>query len=133
MELSKTLNYLYPALVAGVDYTLQNDGKGDYIKSWLSTSVSQPTDAEISAAESSAGLSVSWVNYQENAQSALTDSDTTMLRIAEAVALSDTTYTAADVVAFVNYRRELRAIMTAAQPAVIPTSLPTKPAYPAGT
>jgi hypothetical protein len=52
-----------------------------------------------------------------------------MHRIAEAVVLGLNAWTGADVVAWVAYRRELRAIAGGA-PA---SALPTKPAYPAGT
>lgn len=65
-------------------------------------------------------------------QSGLLDSsDTTMHRIAEAVALGENTMTSADVVAWVNYRRALRAIVDGSDTAS--TSIPAKPAYPAGT
>lgn len=74
-----------------------------------------------------------WAAYQGQAQAALSISDTTMHRIGEAVALGRTTWTAADVVAFMQWRQSLRAILSQAQPATIPTALPTKPAYPAGT
>lgn len=131
-SLYEVLVYLYPTAKAGEDYTIQNDGAGDYIKSW-SLSVTQPTATQIAAAESAAETFSSWMAYKTEVQNALNDSDTTMLRVAEALALGLTTYTAADVVTFVNYRRELRAILTETQPAVIPTSLPTKPAYPVGT
>ena len=59
----------------------------------------------------------------------LPDTDTTMHRIVEAVTLGLNAWTGADVVAWVTYRRELRAIAGGA-PA---TALPTKPAYPTGT
>jgi hypothetical protein len=65
----------------------------------------------------------------QQAAALLPDTDTTMHRIAEAVALGLNAWTGADVVAWVAYRRELRAIAGGA-PA---SALPTKPAYPAGT
>ena len=74
-----------------------------------------------------------WAAYQQGAQKGLSDSDTTMHRIAEGVALGRTSWTAADVVAWVDYRRLLRSILSEAQPATIPQALPAKPAYPAGT
>lgn len=57
-------------------------------------------------------------------------SDTTMLRITEAVALGLTTWTTPDVVDFVNYRRSLRAVAAENSNA---TQIPTRPAYPTGT
>lgn len=74
-----------------------------------------------------------WAEYQGQAQAALSVSDTTMHRIGEAVALGKTSWTTADVVAFVQWRQALRAILSQAQPATIPTALPAKPAYPVGT
>jgi hypothetical protein len=64
------------------------------------------------------------------AQATLAKSDTTMHRVSEAVMLGLTTWTAADVVAWADYRRALRAMVDGA-----PTTaaLPTRPAYPAGT
>lgn len=62
-------------------------------------------------------------------QSALTASDETMKRMQEAVALGLNTVTATDMVAFVNYRRSLRTLLTSTTVGV----LPTKPAYPVGT
>lgn len=73
----------------------------------------------------------SWSAYQQSAQSALDDSDTTMHRVTEAIALGLNIAASADVVAFVNYRRALRAIVSAASGT--PGALPTRPAYPAGT
>jgi hypothetical protein len=61
----------------------------------------------------------------------LDDSDTTMHRVAEAVALGLNTWTGADVVAWVSWRRALRAIISGSD--TTSTSIPTKPAYPAGT
>lgn len=58
----------------------------------------------------------------------LSDSDITMHRIAEAISLGLNSWTGTDVVAWVDYRRALRVIITNQGGA-----LPTKPAYPAGT
>jgi hypothetical protein len=74
-----------------------------------------------------------WSVYQAKARAALTDSDTSMLRIYEAVILGATTMEAADVVAFVKWRQALRAILSTAQPEEIPDALPAMPAYPVGT
>jgi hypothetical protein len=87
------------------------------------------TDAQIKAASDAA----KWAAYQAKARAALTDSDTSMLRIYEAVILGDTTMEAPDVVAFVKWRQELRAILSTAQPEEIPDALPAMPAYPVGT
>ena len=67
----------------------------------------------------------------QQAQSALTKTDTTMLRVQEAITLGLTTATTADVVAFVQYRKALRAIVDGTD--TTSTSLPVKPAYPGGT
>lgn len=73
-----------------------------------------------------------WLDHQYLAKNALADADVTMNRITEAVALGLTTFTAADVVAFVNYRRSLRVIVSASSGD--PTlALPAKPPYPSGT
>lgn len=74
-----------------------------------------------------------WVEYQDLAKVALSESDVTMMRIGEGVSMGTTSWTAADVVAFVQWRKSLRTILSQTQPATIPTSLPTKPTYPAGT
>jgi hypothetical protein len=67
--------------------------------------------------------------FAASAQAALDASDTTMLRVTEAVALGLTTMSADDVVAWVNYRRALRALLKSTTIA----SLPARPAYPVGT
>ena len=58
-------------------------------------------------------------------------SDVTMSRIAEAVALGLNGWTGSDVVAFVDYRRALRAIVSGSD--TTSTSIPSRPAYPTGT
>ena len=67
----------------------------------------------------------------QQAQSALTKTDTTMLRVQEAITLGLTTVTTADVVALVQYRKALRAIVGGTD--TTSTSLPVKPAYPVGS
>lgn len=67
-------------------------------------------------------------NLKAVAAEHLSDSDLTMTRVAEAVSLGLTTWTTSDVVTFVEYRRELRTIINTGS-----GSIPTKPAYPAGT
>lgn len=74
-----------------------------------------------------------WAAYQAQAHAALAESDTTMHRIAEGVVAGSTSWTAIDVTAFVQWRRSLRAILSQPQPDAIPSSLPAKPPYPAGT
>jgi hypothetical protein len=58
-------------------------------------------------------------------------SDTTMHRVTEAVALGQNSWTNADVVAWVNYRRALRAIIDGSDTTSI--AIPARPAYPSGT
>lgn len=64
------------------------------------------------------------------AKVALDASDTTMHRVTEAVALGLTTWTTADVVTFVEWRRELRAIVGGTSTT---SAVPARPAFPAGT
>lgn len=59
---------------------------------------------------------------------ALDASDETMIRVQEAISLGLSTAATADVVAFVNYRRALRALLNSASVTTLPT-----PIYPAGT
>lgn len=73
-----------------------------------------------------------WADYKASALSALSASDKTVLRIQEAVSLGKTTLSTPDVVAYMQHRADLRAILTMAQPATIPTALPSAP-YPANT
>ena len=67
---------------------------------------------------------------QQEAQVALDKSDTTMHRIAEAVALGKNSWTSADVVAWVNYRISLRTIISSSSGTV--EALPARPPFPAG-
>lgn len=84
------------------------------------------------AGYTAAATGVVWSGYQAQAQAKLSDSDITMSRTVEAVALGLTTFTTGDVVAFVDYRRALRSIVSASSGD--PTQpLPTKPTYPSGT
>ncbi|MDE2344434.1 MAG: hypothetical protein KGL63_13790 [Betaproteobacteria bacterium] len=57
----------------------------------------------------------------------------TVKRVLEGISLGTCAATNADVQAYMNYRRALRAILSQAQPATIPTALPTEPPHPAGT
>lgn len=66
-----------------------------------------------------------------NQTGVLDQSDTTMHRIVEAVSLGLTSWNSADVVAWVEWRRALRAIVSGSD--TTSTSIPSRPAYPAGT
>ncbi len=67
----------------------------------------------------------------QKARAAIAETDVTMLRVADAVAVGKTSWTAADVVAWATYRRALRAIIEGTDPTS--TALPARPAYPANT
>lgn len=88
---------------------------------WSFTAPSGPTKKEL------------WSDYQTLAKDTLSKTAVTVERIAEAVSLGLTTWTAVDVVAFMQYRRDLRAILSQVQPTIIPSALPIAPAYPSGT
>ena len=99
-----------------------------------------PTQTSLIASAVTAGwadITASWppaptpVALSVLAQSALTKTDTSFLRTQEAITLGLTTATTADVVAFVHYRKALRAIVDGTD--TTSTSLPAKPAYPANT
>jgi hypothetical protein len=55
--LSAALQALYPTLRNLYDYAVQDDGNGPYLKAWLSTSVPQPTEDQLTAACSAAEAS----------------------------------------------------------------------------
>jgi hypothetical protein len=74
-----------------------------------------------------------WAAYQMSAKGALATTDSTVVRISEAISLGATTATAADVVAFMQYRKSLRQILSQTQPPIVPAALPTKPPYPSNT
>jgi len=74
-----------------------------------------------------------WAAFRAQAKVALETTSATMERITEGVSLGKCAFMNADVVAYMTYRQQLRAILTQVQPSTIPSSLPTKPAYPAGT
>lgn len=76
---------------------------------------------------------IQWQAYQSQAQAALDKTDVTVARVTEGVIKGTCAFANADVVAFMNYRESLRAILTQVQPTTIPTSLPTRPANPAGS
>lgn len=72
-----------------------------------------------------------WTDTQQSAKAALSATSVTMERISEGIILGTTTAQAEDVIAFMNYRRSLRAILEAQTGT--PGALPTKPPYPQGT
>lgn len=78
-------------------------------------------------------LQQQWITYQSAARQALAATDTTVVRVQEAIALGATTATAADVVAYMQYRKQLRGILQQPQPTNIPATLPAAAPYPANT
>ncbi len=55
MELDKAIGELFPQAVAGVDFVLEDDGKGPYIKEWnlkdlQGNPIPRPTQAELESA-----------------------------------------------------------------------------------
>jgi hypothetical protein len=66
-----------------------------------------------------------WGNYQALVEAALIASDITLLRCIENGLTVPATWVA--------YRVALRAIVSAAQPEIIPAALPIRPEYPAGS
>jgi hypothetical protein len=68
-------------------------------------------------------------NFLASVQSALTESDNTLKRVQEAISLGTNNALATDVIAFMNYRRALRALLKSTSVG----TLPTKPAFPQGT
>jgi len=81
-----------------------------------------------------ASPALNWKFFQGKVKALLDSSDTTMARINEAISLGLTTATAADVVAYVQWRRYLRTLVSNSD--VPPSSIPTitsAPPYPAGT
>lgn len=78
-------------------------------------------------------LSQQWAAYQGQCLAALNAIDTTMMRIVTAISLGKLSSTDAMAQAWFTYQSDLRAQLSATQPATIPP-MPTKPtSYPAGT
>ncbi len=73
-----------------------------------------------------------WSEYQAKAQYALDKTSVTIERIVEGVAAGTCDFTNADVVAFMDYRKALRAVISATtgDPAA---ELPVHPGFPSGT
>jgi hypothetical protein len=118
----KTHAFEADVVVSHVDgaYSLTTAGGVPLVTPATLTPVAPPTSAEVSAPTLT----------MLSARRALCSSDITMHRIVEAVSLGLNSWTAADVVAFVTYRRDLRAI---ANGSTATTSLPSRPPNPAGT
>ena len=119
------------------DGCLHNDMNGAALDkhTWpanLGVALTLQTDAQLAALQAPTPAQ-QWAAYKASIQAALDATDITVHRVIEAVALGKTSLTTADVVAYMQYRSSLRAILSEAQPATIPTALPTKPAYPANT
>ena len=109
--------YVADAPLSEADVLVTNQGIGWTYANGAFTAPPAPTPAPIP--------------LKQQAQSALTKTDTTMLRVQEAITLGLTTATTADVVAFVQYRKALRGIVDGTD--TTSTSLPAQPAYPANT
>lgn len=46
-NLSRAIEHTYPGIKPGTDFTLQNDGAGDYIKTWNYTGAGKPNEADL--------------------------------------------------------------------------------------
>lgn len=112
-------------LLAITDDQWSNRGATPYVDNGSLVAAPAPTQDQIDCE--------AWAAYRAKALNALADSDLTVARVAEAVALGATTWTTADVAAWMTYRRDLRAILSQTQPATIPADLPAAPPFPAGT
>lgn len=122
------------AFAAGDYQTGQPEGQPDQVLVWNTTKLgTQPTATQLSDAYAAQQLTLQWQAYQAQAHQALAKTDITVNRITEGVVKGTCVLTNADVVAYMNYRGSLRAILTQAQPSTIPTSLPTHAPLPAGT
>lgn len=113
----------------GSKFAFEDDGSQD---SYITDDMTLLTADQIAAAYIQTPTQL-WAAYQQSAQIELSVSDITMGRIFEAVALGNTTYSAADVIAFIQWRKTIRTILSQKQPKSIPPTLPIKPPFPAGT
>lgn len=66
MILSELIQYLYPDLKFFEDYTIQNDGTGQYIAKWNTNKYPKPTLEELRSKESS--VSKQYFNDQQKAK-----------------------------------------------------------------
>lgn len=48
-NLSRAIEHTFPGIKAGTDFTLQNDGTGDYIKTWNYSGAAKPSEADLAA------------------------------------------------------------------------------------
>ena len=126
------------AVFAAGAWTLEPDFRG---QTWYDqttgaaveiTAVGQPA-SNLAVTPPPPTLAQQWTSYQASVKMALASTDTTVARISEAISLGSTTATTADVVAYMSYRKSLRAILSEVQQTTIPTALPTKAPYPANT
>lgn len=112
-----------------MSYALRKDGKG-----WRA--VNGPDDVgpdEIfSETQPAAVAPDAWVGYQAKAQAALDKTSVTIERIVEGIAAGTCAFTNPDVVAFMDYRKALRAIISATT-GDPDAAFPTHPGYPEGT
>lgn len=77
-----------------------------------------------------------FADYQREAKAALDRSDITVARISEAITLGDTTSDAADVIAYMKWRRAVRTIVQTDYSKItgaVPGAIPPEPPYPQGT
>jgi hypothetical protein len=113
---------LQAAGLTGLPFSWGDDGTFAYDESMTSDQIAA-VQAVFAAHVPTKGL------YAAAARAALDDSDITMHRLTEAVALGLTTFTAVDAAAFVTYRRTLRQISDG----TLDEALPVKPSFPVGT
>jgi hypothetical protein len=123
MNLVLILSYLYPGKSSFSDYGISADENGNqFISSW-NMDVPQPTSDELAAAEPKAIAWEALNNLKSQAQSALSASDITVLRLIE----MNSTFVPAE---WVTYRNSLRDIARATTDDPLPV-LPVRPVYPA--
>ena len=111
--------------------TTYRDGKSRFVPvdseeyvQWLADgNIPEPefTQAELDA--------VALQSFIQSVQSAIDDTDRTMIRISQGVALGTCAFNNTDVVSFVEYIHALRALLSSTKVG----TLPTKPPYPAGS
>lgn len=109
--------------IVGNNIELENlDDFSEIVEQHAALVISDNAAAATAQAEYDAGA------LARSAKAALVNADETMTRVVEAVSLGLTTWTNADVVAFVTYRRALRVIVGGGN-----GPLPDHPAFPEGT
>jgi len=91
------------------------------------------SDVQLAAAFPQYALDEGVKNFIATVKALLAQGDLTNKRICEAISLGSNSWNKKDIVDWVNYQRALRALLSVAiDPAKLPT-IPTQPAYPAGT